>query len=95
MASDAIYNVTHGTVKPWKHTALGLGFASLTGSKLAMQILNRTGHCISYSETLTVNAGVDHRGHEDRGEQTRLNMQWVNPDQATLANVTEFVKAAS
>jgi len=51
MASDAIYNVTHGTVKPWKHTAMGLGFASLTGSKLAMQILNRTGHCISYSET--------------------------------------------
>ena len=33
MASDAIYNVTHGTVKPWKHTALGLGLASLTGSK--------------------------------------------------------------
>ena len=51
MASDAIYNVSHGAVKPWKHTAMGLGFASLTGSKLAMQILNRTGHCISYSET--------------------------------------------
>ena len=51
MASDAIYNVTRGTIKPWKHTAVGLGFASLTGSKLAMQILNRTGHCISYSET--------------------------------------------
>ncbi len=51
MASDAIYNVSHGTVKPWKHTALGLGLASLTGSKLSMQILNRAGHSISYSET--------------------------------------------
>ena len=51
MRSDAIYNVNRGTVKPWKHTALALGLASLTGSKLVTQILNRTGHCISYSET--------------------------------------------
>ena len=50
MASDAIYNVTCGTVKPWKHTAFGLGLASLAGSKLVTQILNRTVHCISYSE---------------------------------------------
>ena len=27
-----------------------LGIASLTGSKMVTQILNRTGHCISYSE---------------------------------------------
>jgi len=51
MASDAIYNVTRGTVKPWKHTAVGLGLASLTGSKLTLQILNRAGHSISYSES--------------------------------------------
>ncbi|XP_041481075.1 uncharacterized protein LOC121428475 [Lytechinus variegatus] len=51
MSSDVIYNVTRGTVKPWKHTVLGLGLSSLTGSKLAMQILNRSGHCISYSES--------------------------------------------
>ena len=50
MGSDAVYNVTRGTVKPWKHTAMGLGLASLTGSKLVTQILNRSGHCISYSE---------------------------------------------
>ena len=50
MGSDAVYNVTRGTVKPWKHTALGLGLASLTGSKFVNQILNRLGHCISYSE---------------------------------------------
>ena len=51
MSSDAVYNVSRGTVKPWKQTIMGLGFASLTGSKLAMQILNRAGHSISYSET--------------------------------------------
>ena len=47
---DAVYNITHGTVKPWKHIALRLGLASLTGSKLVTQILNRSGHCISYGE---------------------------------------------
>lgn len=50
MASDAIFNVTHGTVKPWKHTMMGLGLASLT-SKLAVEIINKAGHCISYNET--------------------------------------------
>ena len=51
MASDAIFNVTRGTVKPWKHIAMGLGLSSLTGSRLTMQILNRSGHSISYSDT--------------------------------------------
>ena len=30
---------------------MGLGLASLTGSKLSLQILNRAGHSISYSDT--------------------------------------------
>jgi hypothetical protein len=30
MGSDAIYNVNRGTVKPWKHTPLALGLASLS-----------------------------------------------------------------
>ena len=50
MASDAMYNVSKGKVKPWKHTAMGLGLTSLTGSKIAIQIINRTGHSINYSE---------------------------------------------
>lgn len=35
MASDAIFNVSRGKVKPWKQTVMGLGLASLTGSKVA------------------------------------------------------------
>ena len=50
MASDAIFNVSRVTIKPWKHTVLGLGVASLTGSKILMEILNRNGHSINYSE---------------------------------------------
>ena len=48
MVSEAMFNVPRGGVKPWKHTVMGLGLASLTGAKLAIQILNR-GHIIDYS----------------------------------------------
>lgn len=51
MVSDAIYNVTRGTVKPWKHTVMALGLASLTGPKVTIVILNRQRHCIDYSAT--------------------------------------------
>ena len=50
MVSDAIYNVTHGTVNPWKHATMCLGFTYLTGSKLTIQILSKTGHCISNTQ---------------------------------------------
>ena len=44
--------VTHGTVKPWKHTTMGLWFASLTGSKLATcRFWTELDTVISYSET--------------------------------------------
>ena len=50
MSSDAIYNTTRGSVRPWKHTALGLGLGSLTGSKLVLRIMNRLGNSLSYDE---------------------------------------------
>lgn len=49
-ASDAVFNCTRGTVRPWKHQSLGLGLATLTGSKQVLTILNRLGHCVSYDE---------------------------------------------
>ena len=50
IASDAVFSVTRGTVKPWKNTALGLGFSAMVGSRTAITILNRHGHAISYDE---------------------------------------------
>ncbi len=49
-ASDAVFNCTRGTVRPWKHQSLGLGLGTLTGSKVVLTILNRFGHSISYDE---------------------------------------------
>ena len=50
LASDAVYNVSRGTVRPWKNVVLDLGISAFTGSKLAVQVLNRHGYCINYSE---------------------------------------------
>lgn len=50
MASDAVFGASRGAVKPWKHTALGLGVSPLLGSKTAITILNRLGHAVSYNE---------------------------------------------
>lgn len=53
MSSDAIYNVTQGSTRPWKNTVFGLGLASLTprvqDSPAGFEQI-RTLH-ISYSET--------------------------------------------
>ena len=49
LSSDAIFSVTHGKTKPAKHLTLGLAIKSLTGSKKLVSLLNRFGHCCSYT----------------------------------------------
>ncbi len=50
-ASDVIYTVTRGEVKPAKHCLLALGTKSITGSKKMINILNHCGHCLGYHTT--------------------------------------------
>ena len=50
MTTDAVYDKSRGTVHPWKHTLIGLGLGTLTGSKLVLQMLNRLGHSLNYNE---------------------------------------------
>ena len=71
MSSDAIYNTTRGSVRPWKHTALGLGLGSLTGSKLVLRIMNQLGNSLSYDEVKALETEFaysaersDHDAHE-------------------------------
>ncbi|GFX93247.1 hypothetical protein TNCV_4761261 [Trichonephila clavipes] len=49
LASDAIYCVSNGTVKPSKHITLGMAVESLTSSRKMINILNRLGHCCNYN----------------------------------------------
>ena len=50
MASDAVFTISRGAVKPWKQSALGLGLSSLSGSKQTLTVLNRLGHTLSYDD---------------------------------------------
>lgn len=49
IASDTIFCVTNGTIKPSKHITLGMTVKSLTSSRRIINILNRLGHCCNYT----------------------------------------------
>ena len=49
VSQDVVFSTTSGIKKPSKHLQLGLAIKSLTGSWKVVEILNRMGHCVSYS----------------------------------------------
>lgn len=49
LCSDLIYATTRGRIKPAKQIELGIALKSLTNSKKVLNIINKLGHCISYS----------------------------------------------
>lgn len=49
ICDDLIFNITNGDVKPSSNICLGLVTKSITSSKKIVEILNRMGHCCSYS----------------------------------------------
>ena len=51
LATDTVLSMTNGRKKPSKHLKLGLGVKSMTGSKKLIGMLNRYGHCVSYTTT--------------------------------------------
>ena len=67
-ASDAVFNCTRGTVRPWKHQPLELGMATLTGSKQVLTILNCFGHCVSYDEVKWLETEMAYTCEDDEQE---------------------------
>lgn len=49
-SEDALFIVHNGQLMPKKHIVLGGLVHSITGSRKLMTVLNRLGHCISYSK---------------------------------------------
>jgi hypothetical protein len=49
LSEDLIYVVTNGNMKTSKHINLGLAMKSLTNSRKIINILNKYGHCCSYT----------------------------------------------
>ncbi|GFU22616.1 hypothetical protein TNCV_1304921 [Trichonephila clavipes] len=58
LASDAIYCVSTGTVKPSKHITLGMTMKSLTSSRKMINILNQLGHCCNYNTLEELETGA-------------------------------------
>ncbi len=50
LAQDMIYGCTYGRVKPPKHILLAWVVKSLTGNVELIKFLNRSNHCISYTQ---------------------------------------------
>ncbi|KMQ92559.1 hypothetical protein RF55_7436 [Lasius niger] len=48
-AQDVIYAVSNGRIKPSKHISLGMALKGLTNSKKIVNIINKYGHCCSYT----------------------------------------------
>lgn len=100
MSSDAVYNTSKGAVRPWKHTVLGLGVASLTGSNLMMQILNRLGNTLSYDEikaletefAYSVNSDTDVPDGVEKEPTFGKGLAWDNYDDIT--GMLEILKSA-
>lgn len=50
VCSDIIFNITKGRIKPSKHLILGISIKSGVGGRKLLSVLNRYGHCISYTK---------------------------------------------
>lgn len=50
-SQDVIHSVTNGRIKTAKHITLAMALKSLTSSRNVVDIINRYGHCCSYTVT--------------------------------------------
>ena len=69
ITNDLVYIVTGGNKKPKEQLMLGLALKKLTSSRKVIEILNRLGHCISYTAIEEL--------------ETELTMQLNDDDRAT------------
>ena len=81
MSSDAVYNTSRGSVRPWKQTVLGLGIGTLIGSNLILRILNRLGYTLCYDEVKALETEFAF-ATEESGQVAPDGIQLV-PDLAT------------
>lgn len=81
MSSDAVFNTSRGAVRPWKHTVMGLGVGTLTGSKLILRILNRLGNSLSYDEVKALETEIAY-SVEENNQDTPCDMD-LNPNLGT------------
>ena len=58
-ATDGMYECSGGKFLPGKHLSLGLTVKSITGSKNAVTLLSKFGHCTSNEKIRRIDIGIE------------------------------------
>ena len=89
ISEDAIFSSTLGRKKPQKHLQLVIAIKSLTGSRKVVEVLNRLGHCVSYSTTEELETELTYEANKtndvtpfgmDRSPDSGVGVAWDNYD---------------
>ena len=89
ISQDAIFSSTNGVKKPHKHLQLALALKGLTGSKKTIDVLNRHGHCVSYSTTEELETELTYEATRtkdvtpygmNKSKESRIGVAWDNYD---------------
>lgn len=94
ICSSIIFSITNGEVKPSFCLSLGLVTKSITGSRRMVEILNRLGHCISYSSVEELETELAY-GRAANTQILPYNFTSRNPTHVAFDNFDKFVETSS
>lgn len=97
ICSSIIYSMTNGAVKPSTSLSLGLVTKSITGSRQMVEILNRLGHCVSYTmvEELETELAYGSSAHEHILPYGLVNENSDLRTHVAFDNFDKFVETSS
>ena len=96
ISQDVVFSTTSGIKKPSNHLQLGLAIKSLTGSRNVVEILNRMGHCVSYSTVGELETELTFEANEN-SKETPFGMKTTPEFNTGIAwdNFDRFVETKS
>lgn len=94
ICNSIIFCLTNGTVKPSSVLSLGLVTKSITGSRRMVEMLNRLGHCISYSTVEELETELAY-GCAANTQILPYDFITKNPTHIAFDNYDKFVETSS
>lgn len=65
LCSDIMFVTSRGRLRPPKNIKLGLALKSMTGSRSILTVLNRYGHCISYTRAKEIETEMTYAAYNE------------------------------
>lgn len=94
ICSSIIFSTTNGATKPSTCLYLGLVAKSITGSRRIVEILNRMGHCISYSAVEELETELAY-GNASNSQILPYNFSTTSSTHVAFDNYDKFVETSS